>query len=59
MIRNCRRDLRALEATMSSEKQFDRKVELNVQVREIQERLRSLTVPCWPGNNNTEKENVP
>jgi hypothetical protein len=46
MIRKYRRDLRALEARMKSEKQFNRKVELNAQVREIQERLRSLTVPC-------------
>jgi hypothetical protein len=46
MIRKCRRDLRALKAKMNSEKQFNRKVALNTQVREIQERLRSLTVPC-------------
>lgn len=46
MIRKCRRELRALEAKMNSEKQFNRKVELNAQVRGIQERLRSLTVPC-------------
>lgn len=46
MIRKCRRDLRVLEAKMNSEKQFNRKVELNAQVREIQEQLRSLTVTC-------------
>jgi hypothetical protein len=46
MVRNCRRDLRALKAKMNSEKQFNRKVDLNAQVREIQERLRSLAVPC-------------
>ena len=46
MIRKCRRELRALEVKMNREKQFNRKVALNTQVREIQERLRSLTVPC-------------
>jgi len=46
MIRKCQRDLRVLETKMKSEKQFNRKVEFNAQVREIQERLRSLTVPC-------------
>ena len=43
LIRKCRRDLRALAAKMNSEKQFNRKVELNAQVREIQEMLNSLT----------------
>jgi len=38
--------LQALEAKMKSEKQFNRKVELNARRREIQERLRSLAVPC-------------
>lgn len=46
MIRKCRRELQALEAKMNSEKQFNRKVEFNAQVRAIQEQLRSLTVPC-------------
>ena len=46
MMRQCRRDLRALAARMNSEKQFNRKVELNARVREMQERLRLLTVPC-------------
>jgi hypothetical protein len=44
MIRKCRRDLAALAAKMNSEKQFNRKVEFNAQVREIQERLKVLTV---------------
>lgn len=42
MIRKYRRELRALEVRMSSEKQFNRKVELNAKVREIQEGLRLL-----------------
>jgi hypothetical protein len=42
MIRKCRRDLQALETKMSSEKQFNRKVELNAQVREMQSVLNSL-----------------
>jgi len=42
MIRRCRRELRALEAKMSSEKQFNRKVELNGKVRAIQSQLREL-----------------
>lgn len=46
LVRQCRRDLRALSAKMNSEKQFNRKVELNSQVREIQAQLRLLTVPC-------------
>jgi len=43
MIRKCRRDLRALEARMSSEKQFNRKVELNAQVRGLNAQLATLT----------------
>ena len=42
MLRKCRRDLQALETKMSSEKQFNRKVELNAQVREMQSVLNSL-----------------
>lgn len=43
MIRKCRRDLRALEAKMNSEKQFNRKVELNAQVRGLNAQLAVLT----------------
>jgi hypothetical protein len=43
-IRKYRRELKALEIKMTSEKQFNRKVELNGRVREIQERLKTLTV---------------
>jgi len=46
LIRKHRRELKALEAKMNCEKQFNRKVELNARVREIQERLRLLTVHC-------------
>jgi hypothetical protein len=56
MIRRCRRDLRVLETTMNSEKQFIRKGDLNAQVREIQERLRAF--PVDQASNNTEKEQV-
>ena len=45
MIRKCRRDLRALEAKMNSEKQFNRKVELNAQVRSLNTQLVVLTDP--------------
>jgi hypothetical protein len=43
MIRKCRRDLRALKANMNSEKQFNRKVELNTQVRGLNAQLAVLT----------------
>lgn len=43
MIRKCRRDLAALAAKMNSEKQFNRKVDLNAQVRKMQKILKSLT----------------
>ena len=43
MIRKCRRDLQALEARMKSEKQFNRKVELNAQARGLKARLAVLT----------------
>lgn len=46
LIRKHRRELQALEAKMNCEKQFNRKVELNARVREIQERLRLLAVHC-------------
>ena len=46
MIRKHRRELQALEAKMNCEKQFNRKVELNARVREIQERLWLLTDHC-------------
>ncbi len=42
LIRKCRRELQALEVKMKGEKQFNRKVELNAQVREYQARLREL-----------------
>ena len=45
MIRKCRRDLRALEAKMNSEKQFNRKVELNAQARSLNAQLVVLTGP--------------
>ena len=43
MIRKCRRDLRAMEVKMNSEKQFNRKVELNAQVRGLKAQLAALT----------------
>lgn len=43
MIRKCRRDLRALKARMNSEKQFNRKVALNTQVRGLNAQLATLT----------------
>lgn len=43
-IRKYRRELKVLETKMNGEKQFNRKVELNAKVREIQERLKTLTV---------------
>lgn len=43
MIRKCRRDLRALEAKMNSEKQFNRKVDYNAQVRGLNAQLVILT----------------
>jgi hypothetical protein len=42
-IRNYRRELKALEAKMNSEKQFNRKVELNSKVRNLQSQLSALT----------------
>lgn len=44
LIRKYQRELRALEAKMSSEKHFNRKVELNAKVRDIQVQLNLLTV---------------
>lgn len=41
-IRKCRRELSALEGKMNSEKHFNRKVELNARVREMQVRFREL-----------------
>ena len=43
MIRKCRRDLRALETKMNSEKQFNRKVDVNAQVRGLKAQLAVLT----------------
>lgn len=43
LIRKYRRELRALEAKMNSEKQFNRKVELNAKVRSLQSQLTALT----------------
>jgi len=42
-IRKYRRELRALEAKMNSEKQFNRKVALNAKVRSLQSQLTALT----------------
>ena len=42
LIRKQTRELQALEARMRNEKQFNRKVEINAQVRLIQERLQEL-----------------
>ena len=42
-IRKCRRDLQALKTKMKSEKQFNRKVELNAQLRELKARLMEFT----------------
>lgn len=41
-IRKCRRELKTLEAKMNSEKQFNRKVELNAQVRNLKAQMRDL-----------------
>ena len=43
-IRKYRRELKAVEAKMNSEKQFNRKVELNAKVRNLQSQLTALTV---------------
>jgi hypothetical protein len=43
LIGKCRRELQALNAKLNSEKQFNRKVELNAKVREMQGRLEALT----------------
>jgi Domain of unknown function (DUF4391) len=42
LIRKYRRELQTLVAKMRSEKQFNRKVELNAQVREHQARFQEL-----------------
>ena len=42
-IRKCRRELLALEAKMNSEQQFNRKVELNAKVRNLESQLGTLT----------------
>jgi len=43
MIRKCRRDLRTLEAKMNGEKQFNRKVDVNAQLRSLKAQLAVLT----------------
>jgi hypothetical protein len=43
LIRKYRRELRALKARMNSEKQFNRKVELNAKVRSLESQLDTLT----------------
>jgi len=43
LIRKYHRELRVLEAKMNSEKQFNRKVELNTKVRSLQSHLTALT----------------
>lgn len=42
-IRKYRRELRALEAKMAGEKQFNRKVELKAQIRDINNQITALT----------------
>lgn len=42
LIRKYRRELKALDAKMNSEKQFNRKVELNAKVRSLQSQLTAL-----------------
>lgn len=44
MVRKYRRELLALEAKIKSEKQFNRKVELQAQIREINNQIKALTV---------------
>ncbi|MBI5552598.1 MAG: DUF4391 domain-containing protein [Desulfobacterales bacterium] len=44
-IRNKQRQLKALKTQMGKEKQFNRKVELNALVRELEDELRLLTAP--------------
>lgn len=43
MIRQYQRELRALEAKLNSEKQFNRKVDLNANIRELKHKLTVLT----------------
>ena len=43
LMKQCQRELRALEAKMNSEKQFNRKVDLNAQIREINHQITVLT----------------
>ncbi|MGK5092909.1 DUF4391 domain-containing protein [Deltaproteobacteria bacterium TL4] len=42
-IRKLKRELKALESKLNSEKQFNRKVELNAKVRSLQSQLSTLT----------------
>lgn len=42
-IRKYRRELKALETKMNSEKQFNRKVELNAKIRKIESQLQALS----------------
>ncbi len=43
LIRQYQRELRALETKMNSEKQFNRKVDMNAHIRDINGRLTVLT----------------
>ncbi|HUL00950.1 MAG TPA: DUF4391 domain-containing protein [Nitrospirota bacterium] len=43
-IRTCRRELEILTAKLNSEKQFNRKVELNAQIRELNNQIAELMV---------------
>lgn len=42
-VRKCRREIQLLEAKLSKEKQFNRKVELNARIRELATELAALT----------------
>ena len=43
LMKQYQRELRSLEAKMNSEKQFNRKVDLNVHIRELNQRITVLT----------------
>ncbi len=43
LLKQCQRELRALETKMNSEKQFNRKVDLNAHIRELNHQITVLT----------------
>lgn len=43
LLKQCQRELRALETKMNSEKQFNRKVDLNAHIRELNRQIDVLT----------------